>query len=158
MTSYLHIYLPAAASPESLPSINFFVISCPHVFILLYICAFLHLSHVLIISYSCVITCDWQVQRNPKTSRNTPQNGGVDSWVMRFHFWASFKPIFDNHVFRAVSEPFHPLYEAKISNCSPSVVYGSITLKFFSGALGTSPHQWFNRQNEIQKKCFFGTP
>ena len=39
-----------------------------------------------------------------------------------------------------------------------SVVYGSITLKFFLGALGTSPHQWFNRGNRIQKKCFFGTP
>ena len=25
----------------------------------------------------------------------------------------------------------------------------------FSGALGTSPHQWFNRGNEIQKKVFF---
>ena len=76
---------------------------------------------------------------------------------MRFHFRASFKPIFENHVFRGVSEPFHPLYEAKISNRSLSVVYGSITLKFFSGALGTSPHQWFNRGNEIQKKFFWDT-
>ena len=92
------------------------------------------------------------------STRNTPQNGGVDIWVMRFHFRASFKPIFENHVFRAVSEPFHPLYEAKISNRSPSVVYGSITLKFFSGALGTSPHQWFNRGKEIQKKFFLGHP
>ena len=53
---------------------------------------------------------------------------------------------------------FHPLYEAKISNRSLSVVYGSITLKFFSGALGTSPHQWFNRGNEIPKKRFLGHP
>ena len=77
---------------------------------------------------------------------------------MCFHFRGSIKPIFENHVFRPVSEPFHPLYEAKISNRSLSVVYGSITLKFFSGALGTSPHQWFNRRNEIQKKCFLGHP
>ena len=90
------------------------------------------------------------------TSRNTPQNGWVDIWVMRFHFRASIKPIFENHVFRAVSGPFHPLYETKISNRWLSVVYGSITLKFFSGALGTSPHQWFNRGNEIQTNCFLG--
>ena len=44
------------------------------------------------------------------------------------------------------------------SNRSPSVVYGSITLKFFWGALGTIPHQWFNRRNEIQKKFFLGHP
>ena len=86
------------------------------------------------------------------------QNGWVDIWVMCFHFRASIKPIFENHVLRAVSGPFHPLYETKISNRSLSVVYGSITLKFFSGALGTSPHQWFNRDNKIQKKVFFGTP
>ena len=86
------------------------------------------------------------------------KNCGVDSWVMCFHFRGSIKPIFENHVFRPISEPFHPLYEAKISNRSLSVVYGSITLKFFSGALGTSPHQWFNRGNEIQKKCFLWHP
>ena len=63
-----------------------------------------------------------------------PQNGGVDSWVMCFHFRGSIKPIFENHVSRPVSEPFHPLYEAKISNPSPSVVYGSITLNFFRGS------------------------
>ena len=96
-------------------------------------------------------------ERTPKTSRNTPQNDGVGFWFMRFHFRASNKPIFENHVFRAVSGPFHPLYETKISNRSPSVVYGSITLEIFSGALGTSPHQWFNQGNKIQKKCFFGT-
>ena len=61
---------------------------------------------------------------------------------MCFYFRGSIKPIFENHVFRAFAGPFHPLYEAKISNRSLSVVYGSITLKFFSGALGTSPHQW----------------
>ena len=76
---------------------------------------------------------------------------------MRFHFRASIKPIFENHVFRAVSGPFHTLYETKISNRSPSVVYGSITLKIFSGALWTSPHQWFNRQNKIKKVFFWDT-
>ena len=45
--------------------------------------------------------------------------------------------IFESHVFRAVSGPFHPLYETKISNRWPTVVYGSIMLKKFSGALGT---------------------
>ena len=32
-----------------------------------------------------------------------------------------------NHIFSIILEAFHPLYEAKISNHSPSVVYGSIT-------------------------------
>ena len=77
---------------------------------------------------------------------------------MRFHFWASIKPIFENHVLSAVSGPFHPLYETKISNRWLSVVYGSITLKFFSWALGTISHQWFNRGNKIQKKVFLGHP
>ena len=35
-------------------------------------------------------------ERTPKTPRNTPQNGGVYSWFMRFHFRASIKPIFEN--------------------------------------------------------------
>ena len=48
-------------------------------------------------------------------------------------FWHLKTGTFGRHV----SEPFHPLYEAKISNRSLSVVYGSITLKFFSGALVT---------------------
>ena len=77
---------------------------------------------------------------------------------MRFHFWASIKPIFENHVSRPVSGPFHPLYETKISNRPLSVVYGSITLKFFWGALGTNLHQWFDRGNKIQKKVFLGHP
>ena len=33
---------------------------------------------------------------SPKTLRNTPQNGGVNSWFMRVHFRASIKPIFEN--------------------------------------------------------------
>ena len=97
-------------------------------------------------------------ERSPKTSRNTPQNGWADIWVMRLHFQASIKPIFENHVLSAVSGPFHPLYETKISNRWLSVVYGSITLKFFSWALGTISHQWFNRGNKIQKKVFLGHP
>ena len=32
-------------------------------------------------------------KRSLKTSRNTPQNGGVDIWFMRFHFRASIMPI-----------------------------------------------------------------
>ena len=35
-------------------------------------------------------------ERTPKTSRNTPQNGGVDIWFMHFHFRASIKPNFEN--------------------------------------------------------------
>ena len=38
-------------------------------------------------------------ERTPKTSRNTPQNGGVDIWFIRFHFRASTKPIFENCIF-----------------------------------------------------------
>ena len=96
-------------------------------------------------------------ERTPKTSRNTPQNGWVDIWVMRFHFRASIKPFFENHVFRAVSGPFHPLYETKISNRSLSVVYGSITLKFFRG-LWEPVHTSGSTDEAKFKKCFFGTP
>ena len=35
-------------------------------------------------------------ERTPKTPRNTPQNGGVDIWIMHFHFRASIKPNFEN--------------------------------------------------------------
>ena len=51
----------------------------------------------------------------PKTLRNTPQNGWVDIWFMRFHFWASIRPFFENHVFRAVSETFYPLKRPETS-------------------------------------------
>ena len=73
-------------------------------------------------------------KRSQKTSRNTPQNGWVDIWVMHFHFRASIKSILKNRIFSIVLGPFHHLYEAKISNCSLSVVYGSITLNFFGGS------------------------
>ena len=36
------------------------------------------------------------LQQTPKTPRNTPQNGGVDIWIMHFHFRASIKPNFEN--------------------------------------------------------------
>ena len=32
-------------------------------------------------------------ERTPKTLRNTPQNGGVDIWFMRFHFRPTIMPI-----------------------------------------------------------------
>ena len=73
---------------------------------------------------------------------------------MRFHFPASIKPILKNLIFSIVLEAFYPLYEAKMSNA----VYVSITLKFFSGARGTSLHQWFNCGNEIQKSVFLLHP
>ena len=38
-------------------------------------------------------------ERTPKTSQNTPKNGGVDIWFIRFHFRASTKPIFENSIF-----------------------------------------------------------
>ena len=39
--------------------------------------------------------------RLSKTSRNPPQNGGVDICFMRIAFWVGFKPILENRVFRA---------------------------------------------------------
>ena len=51
--------------------------------------------------------------------RNTPQNGWVDIWFMRFGFWVGFKPILENPVFFAVLEPFYPVNEAKTSNQFP---------------------------------------
>ena len=77
---------------------------------------------------------------------------------MHFHFWASFKPIFENHVFRALSEPFHPLYEAKISNRSLSVVYGSITLKFFRGLWELVPTSGSTAEKIFKKNVFLGHP
>ena len=39
------------------------------------------------------------LERTPETPRNTPQNGGVDIWLIHFHFRASTKPIFENYIF-----------------------------------------------------------
>ena len=60
----------------------------------------------------------------PKTSRDTPQNGGVDSWFMRFHFRASIKPIFENQVFRPVFEAFYPLKRPKTKKWLRSLNFG----------------------------------
>ena len=38
-------------------------------------------------------------ERTPKNLRNTPQNGVADIWFMRFHSWASMKPILKNCIF-----------------------------------------------------------
>ena len=54
-------------------------------------------------------------ERTPKTSRNTPQNGWVDIWFMRFGFWVGFKPIFENRAFSGFLEPFYPLKRPKTS-------------------------------------------
>ena len=60
-------------------------------------------------------------ERTPKTSRNTPHNGWVDIWVMRFHFRASTKTILKNPIFSIILEPFHPLNEAKILGSFPPI-------------------------------------
>ena len=75
---------------------------------------------------------------------------------MRFHFRASIKPIFESHVLRAVSGPFHPLYEPKISNRSLSVVYGSITLKFFGGLRELVRTSGSTDEMKFEEKKFFG--
>ena len=77
---------------------------------------------------------------------------------MRFHFRASIKPIFENHVLRAVSGPFHPLYEPKISNRSLSVVYGSITLKFFRGLWELVRTSGSTAETKFKKSVFLGHP
>ena len=74
---------------------------------------------------------------------------------MRFHFRASIKPFFENHVFRAVLGPFHPLHETKISNRSLSVVYGSITLKFFFGGSGNMSAPVVQPTKRNSKTVFF---
>ena len=76
---------------------------------------------------------------------------------MCFHFRGSIKPIFENHVFRPVSEPFHPLYEAKISNRCQSVVYGSITLKFFRGLWELVRTSGSTAKTKFQKSVFWDT-
>ena len=45
-------------------------------------------------------------ERTPKTPRNTPQNGGVDIWIMHFHFRASMKPNFENCYFSSARSSF----------------------------------------------------
>ena len=67
-------------------------------------------------------------------------------------FWHLKRGTFGN-----VLEPFYPLYEAKISNRSLSVVYGSVTL-IFLWALETISHQWFNRGNDARQVFFLGHP
>ena len=54
---------------------------------------------------------------------------------------------FLNRIFSVVFEAFYPLYEAKISNRSLFIVYGSMMLKTFWGALETSPDspKWSSR-------------
>ena len=47
-------------------------------------------------------------EQTQKTLRNTPQNGEVNIWVMRFHFWASIEPIFKDRIFSIVFDPFFP--------------------------------------------------
>ena len=86
------------------------------------------------------------------------QNGWVDIWFMRFHFRASIKPIFENHVLRAVSGPLRPLYETKISNRSLSVVYGSITLKFFQGLWELVRTSGSIPETKFKKRVFLGHP
>ena len=82
----------------------------------------------------------------------------VDILVMRFYFRASIKPIFENHVFRAVLGPFHPLYETKISNRSLSVVYGSITLNFFRGLWKLVRTSGSTDETKFKRSIFLGTP
>ena len=53
---------------------------------------------------------------------------------------------------------FYTLKKAKNWNQSLSVVYGSIILEKNLVAQVTYTHQWFDRQNYRQQKCFFGTP
>ena len=53
---------------------------------------------------------------------------------------------------------FYTLKTAENWNQSLRIVYGSIIPKFFLVAQVTHTHQWLDRQNYRQKKCFFGTP
>ena len=75
-----------------------------------------------------------------------------------YPFWMGFKPIFvlllNFYHFWAIFHYHGPLHK----NHSLSVVYGSITLKFFLWPLDTHSHQWFEERSEIQKKCFLGHP
>ena len=77
-------------------------------------------------------------ERTPKTSRNTPQNGGVDIWFIRFHFWASSKPIFENYLFYVCQELFSHYHGPQTSSGLPSGIYGSINLKIVFWALLTT--------------------
>ena len=79
-------------------------------------------------------TSSAQIQkRTPKTSRNIPQNGGVDIWVMHFHFWASVEPIFKTRIFSTVFDPFFPFTGQKHKHVALTVKNGDKTLNFFLG-------------------------
>merc|ERR1711954_206079 len=97
-------------------------------------------------------------ERTPKTPRNTPQNGGVDIWIMHFHFRASMKPNFENCLFQLRQELFYHYHKPKHKNRSHNVVYGSIMLKFCLWAPEPNAHQWLSCTNAPRQKCFFGTP
>ena len=95
--------------------------------------------------------------KTPKVPVFTCQKKAIDIWVMRFHFRASIKPIFENHVFRAVWSPFYPLKRPKNENGLPRIVYGSINLKIVFWGLKTNlqvPQIW---RSKIQTFFVFGT-
>ena len=68
----------------------------------------------------------------------TPQNGGVDIWFIRFHFWASTKPIFENCIFQLLRGLFSHYHGPQTSSGLPSGIYGSINLKLVFWALLTT--------------------
>ena len=105
-----------------------------------------------------LLECQKMALWAPKSSNGLQKPRETPPKMMRFHFRASIKPIFENHFFRAVSGPFHPLYETKISNRSPSVVYGSITLKFFRGLWEPFCTSGSTDETKFKKSVFFGTP
>ena len=101
----------------------------------------------------------WSAQifeRTPKTSRNTPQNGGVDIWFIRFHFWASSKPIFENYLFYVCQELFSHYHGPQTSSGLPSGIYGSINLKIVFWALLTTLNMPCDGRKKIPKFYFFG--
>ena len=68
---------------------------------------------------------------------------------MRFHFRASIKPFFENHVFRAVWSPFYPLKRPKNENGWQIFIYGSMLLNFFLVAPLTYSHHWLRGQSKV---------
>ena len=76
-------------------------------------------------------------------------------------FWGVFHEVFRvRSSIRALKVPFcrlaafSPLYEAKISNRSLSVVYGSITLKFFRGLWELVRTSGSTDETNFKKTCF----
>ena len=79
------------------------------------------------------------------------KNGWVDIWFMRFHFRASIKPIFENHI-------FWPVLPSKKAKKRKWLVFFCLWVYNFEFFFGGSTHLYaplVNSHKQNSKKSFF---